>query len=71
MNGTMDYWPCGCLTWKEGMVFKMRRCEKPDCKVYPVVLEESKRRGNQVITVETNLTIDELRSKYADYLASR
>ena len=64
----MDYWPCGCLTWKEGMVFKIRRCEKPQCKVWPIVQEESNRRGNMTVTVATNLTIDQLRDKYAEYL---
>jgi hypothetical protein len=67
----MDCWPCGCVTWKEGMVFKMRRCEKPDCKVWPVVKEESARRGNLMVTVPTNLTIAELRDKYAKYLRER
>lgn len=41
-------WDCGCLTFVIDDVFYIRPCSK-DCQVYKIAIEESKKRGNEIL----------------------
>lgn len=40
--------PCGCKMWSEGEKFFIKPC-RLDCPNYQYALEESKKRGNELI----------------------
>jgi hypothetical protein len=42
-------WPCGCHTWTTGSGFFIRWCGDPECRVYQIAIEESRKRGNIVV----------------------
>ena len=45
-------WACGCVTYVKGEAFVLEPCRRPDCPVEPIVLEESKLKGNRIVRIK-------------------
>jgi hypothetical protein len=48
-------WPCGCVTTRDGTVFRVYAC-RPDCIVVDVARRESDLAGNLIFEVSDDPT---------------